>query len=124
VVDDLRGRLITISSEDGGRPQVRLDLELANDRPVLNPLPIWWTGLTGTLALTLDENGAEIQRLAGGNEMMPPPSWLELPHGSTLRMAITPQAFEYVTDGRVFFRPTLFEEWALHSPPQSGGLVR
>jgi hypothetical protein len=121
VVDGLRGRLIAISSEDGGRPQVRLDLELANDRPVINPLPIWWAGLTGMLALTLDENGTEIQRIeGGGNEMIPPPYWLELPHKSTLRMTITPQGFEYLADGRVLFRPTTFQEWALHSLPQSG----
>jgi hypothetical protein len=114
-VDGIRARLIAVPTENGGRPQLRLELELENVSDSGNPIEIWWTGLSSMLDLALeDETGKALPRIsAGGNELTPLPFWLPILHQSSLRVVVAAKAYEYRDPDRVFLRPMVFQEWAL-----------
>ncbi len=116
-VQGVRGRLIATPTQDAGRSQVRLDLELENVRNFGNPIEMWWKSVGAMLDLSLEDvAGVVLPRMSmAGNEMIPPPYWLELPFGSSIRILISKAAFESTLDGRLFLRPTTFQGWLL--PP-------
>ena len=121
-VEGVRARLIATTTRDpSGRPQVRLDLELENVSDVGTPIAIAWGGLGSVLELAVEDEAGRVLPPAGigGNDLSPAPYWLELPHGSTLRMPVSRAAYEYVREDRMLFRPLALQAWELPADRRS-----
>ena len=120
VVAGVHGRLIATAAKDpAGHAQVRLELELENTSDSAAPIAIGWGSLSGMVQLTLeDESGKAIEEdHVGGNEISGPPFALQLPVSSTLRVTLSPAAYEYVPAGRTMLRPFSLKAWDLPAKP-------
>jgi hypothetical protein len=116
VVDGLRGRMFVTAFEAGGRPQLRIDVELENLRDGLGPLEIPWREPPSSLfELSLeDQAGTAIPRMrTGGNEWSSGRYWLAIPMASSIRMTIARTALEHLADGRTLLRPFTDAAWDL-----------
>ncbi len=112
--DGLRGRLVATRARDAeGHAQLRLDLELENVSDRAEPLEVAWTNLGSVLELSLeDEHAAPVPRLAvGGNEFTIPTYTLRIPVESTIRIGVSPAAYEYTPAGEKLLRPLTFQAW-------------
>jgi hypothetical protein len=121
-VDGLRGRLVVTPASDAGhRAQLRIELELENTSDRADPLAFVAGNPSQVIELTLeDEAGKRIERAGvGGNELTIPAYTLQLPVASTLRMTLSPAAYEYAPRG-VMLRPFSFQAWDL--PAKHGKL--
>jgi hypothetical protein len=114
-VKGLHGRFIATpgAATDGkGRQQLRLELELENSGKT--PVDLLWDDNLGSMMkLSLeDESGAALPVMAvGGNFAAPPPHWVTIKPGATLRTTLSPAAYEYVPSGTTLFRPLTFQAW-------------
>jgi len=119
-VDGLRGRLLlTAAKDDRGRTQLAIGVELENTSDVAMPLSIFARPPSEMFELALeDEAGKSLARVhPGGNEKRISPYVLALPVRSTLRMELTPNAYEYIPTGKLWLRPFAFVAWDLTGTP-------
>jgi hypothetical protein len=106
--DGLRARLVATPH---GR-DLALAVELENVSDVGNPMETWWDDLDNIMRLELSTVIGPVPPAGvGGSHASAPPFWLELPVGSTLRIPITPNAYEDNPPNKTLFRPVTFQAW-------------
>jgi hypothetical protein len=114
-VKGLHGRFIAKPAADAAsRQQVRLELELENAGKT--PIDVFWDDNLGSMMkLSLeDESGTALPVMAvGGSFAAPPPHWVTIKPGATLRTTISSAAYEYVPSGMTLFRPLTFQAWTV-----------
>jgi hypothetical protein len=114
-VDGVRARLIATPSPNH---QTALDLELQNVSDVGNPIEIWYQDMSLALPLELETAAGPVEHAGTGASItMPPPYWLELPGGSTLRIPITRAAYEDDPGQPALFRPIEDQAWEVPAAP-------
>ena len=119
-VNGLRGRLLLTGVNEGTRPQLRIDLELENVSDVLGPIEIPWREPPSTIVRFSfeDASGPVVSGFTpGGNEHSTMPYVLTIPRAGVTRMTVSPGAYEYLKDGRVWLRPFTFVGWEMPSTP-------
>lgn len=122
--EGLRARLIaTATTDDKHRPEIQLELEIANVSDVDGGIGVPWGDPNTMLKFALeDEHGKPVATAPiAGSYASSGPYIVLLPVESTLRYTITPGAIEYGPPGTDDeFRPLTFQAWTL--PAKHGKL--